>query len=164
MTSYQRITRNGIVRQEKVIETPEGVISFTRPDDMYLGLKRWHVDFHVTQPDGREYWGTVWTDGRARIYGRRGSHGYQVSESHLKPLRATLAKLAPPLIAAERMDRRTALATPTSEPETITVKMTWAATMPMLIALLENGTEEGKQQARAELMELATKLDKACGQ
>ena len=36
---------------------------------------------------------------------------------------------------------------------------TWAGLMPALFAILENGTELGKKQAREELMDLARKVD-----
>lgn len=37
---------------------------------------------------------------------------------------------------------------------------TWVGLMPALFAVLENGTEIGKQQAREELMHLAQQVDK----
>lgn len=36
---------------------------------------------------------------------------------------------------------------------------TWAGLMPALFAILENGTDIGKKQAREELMDLARKVD-----
>lgn len=36
---------------------------------------------------------------------------------------------------------------------------TWVGLMPALFAILENGTEIGKKQAREELMDLARKVD-----
>ena len=43
----------------------------------------------------------------------------------------------------------------------LNITPTWAAAMPLLILLLENGTDEGKQAAREELMRLARDVDKA---
>lgn len=42
---------------------------------------------------------------------------------------------------------------------TISIAPTWSAAMQIYIACLENGTEKGKQAARAELMDLAKRLD-----
>lgn len=42
---------------------------------------------------------------------------------------------------------------------TIDCTPTWAGLMPALFAILENGTETGKRQAREELMDLARKVD-----
>lgn len=39
------------------------------------------------------------------------------------------------------------------------ITMTWRGAMPILIAVLENGTDAGRDGARTELMALATKLD-----
>ncbi len=36
---------------------------------------------------------------------------------------------------------------------------TWTAIMPALLAVLEDGTTEGKKMAREELMDLARKVD-----
>lgn len=44
-------------------------------------------------------------------------------------------------------------------PETIDLTPTWRGTMQIIIAALENGTETGRKLARAELMDLAGKLD-----
>lgn len=42
---------------------------------------------------------------------------------------------------------------------TMDLTPTWAGLMPALFAILENGTELGKTQAREELMDLARKVD-----
>ncbi len=44
--------------------------------------------------------------------------------------------------------------------KTITIKHNWKSQMHMLLVILENGNEEGKQEARNELYRLAEKLDK----
>ena len=44
--------------------------------------------------------------------------------------------------------------------KTITIKHNWKSQMHMLLVVLENGNEEGKQEARNELYKLAEKLDK----
>lgn len=44
--------------------------------------------------------------------------------------------------------------------ETINIGMNWKGSMQILITCLESGTEQGKAEARAELTELAEKLDK----
>lgn len=44
--------------------------------------------------------------------------------------------------------------------EPIRLVPSWRVAMQILIAVLEDGTEEGKRSARAELMELADKVDK----
>jgi hypothetical protein len=43
-------------------------------------------------------------------------------------------------------------------PREMRIKFTWANTMPVLIAVLENGTAEGKREAHEELMKLARHL------
>jgi hypothetical protein len=43
--------------------------------------------------------------------------------------------------------------------ETIDITPTWAAVMPILLAALEDGTDEGKRIARAELTRLAGVVD-----
>jgi len=45
-------------------------------------------------------------------------------------------------------------------PETINVAPDWRAAMQIYILVLENGNETGKAAARADLLELAVKLDK----
>lgn len=47
------------------------------------------------------------------------------------------------------------------EPITIDMTPTWTAIMPILLAAMENGTDEGKRIARAELMRLAGIVDAA---
>ena len=42
----------------------------------------------------------------------------------------------------------------------IDITPTWTALMPALIAALTNGTKEGREIARAELMRLAGEVDK----
>jgi hypothetical protein len=44
---------------------------------------------------------------------------------------------------------------------TIDLRVKWADAMPILILCLTHGTEAGKKQAEAELLELARKLDTA---
>jgi len=44
--------------------------------------------------------------------------------------------------------------------ETIKVQPNWEATMKMLLVVLENGSEDGKQMAREELIALARNVDK----
>lgn len=46
-----------------------------------------------------------------------------------------------------------------SDPVVISLKPTWQGLMPALIAMLESGTEEGKQIAREELLKLARDVD-----
>ena len=46
-----------------------------------------------------------------------------------------------------------------AETQTIVIRPTWVAAMQIYIAALENGTEKGKQAARADLMDLAKRLD-----
>ncbi len=43
--------------------------------------------------------------------------------------------------------------------ESITLGLTWAYSMELLIAALESGTPEGKRLAREELRDLAKRLD-----
>lgn len=45
--------------------------------------------------------------------------------------------------------------------KTVTIDMTptWCAIMPALLAVLEDGSNEGKKLAREELMDLARKVD-----
>ena len=43
--------------------------------------------------------------------------------------------------------------------KTIDLTPTWAEIMPALIAVLQNGTNEGQDMARAELMRLAAIAD-----
>ncbi|NIO82542.1 MAG: hypothetical protein GTN53_18290 [Candidatus Aminicenantes bacterium] len=43
--------------------------------------------------------------------------------------------------------------------KTINLTPTWEGIMPGLIEVLQNGTEEGKELAKAELMDLARKVD-----
>lgn len=45
--------------------------------------------------------------------------------------------------------------------QAIDVTPTWTALMPALLAALTNGTKKGKDMARAELMRLASEVDKA---
>jgi len=45
------------------------------------------------------------------------------------------------------------------KPATVDVKPTWQFAMKVYIMALENGTREGKQAARDDLMELARSLD-----
>lgn len=45
--------------------------------------------------------------------------------------------------------------------ETIELDLTWRRTMSVLIMVLEHGTDEGKAEARRELMSLAEQLDEA---
>lgn len=45
--------------------------------------------------------------------------------------------------------------------KTIDLTPTWTAVMPAIIAVLEDGTADGKQLARAELLRLAAEVDKA---
>lgn len=44
-------------------------------------------------------------------------------------------------------------------PRTIDATPTWAGLMPALIALIENGTDQGREKAVAELMRLAAAAD-----
>ncbi len=46
----------------------------------------------------------------------------------------------------------------------IELKMTWTAAMPILIAALQDGTDQGKEAARVELMRLARALDQDSGE
>ena len=43
--------------------------------------------------------------------------------------------------------------------DTVDITPTWTSIMPAIIAVLEDGTEEGKKMAREELMELAKNAD-----
>jgi hypothetical protein len=43
----------------------------------------------------------------------------------------------------------------------IDITPTWAAAMPLLILLIESGTEDGRKAATEELMRLARDVDKA---
>ena len=43
--------------------------------------------------------------------------------------------------------------------KTINLTPTWKGIMPGIIEVLENGTEEGRKVARAELMRVAEQLD-----
>lgn len=43
--------------------------------------------------------------------------------------------------------------------KTIDLTPTWAGVMPLLMAVLESGSEEGKREAREELMRLAKAMD-----
>ena len=45
--------------------------------------------------------------------------------------------------------------------KTIDLTPTWFEIMPVIIMAIENGTSEGKESAKAELMELARKVDQA---
>ena len=45
--------------------------------------------------------------------------------------------------------------------KTIDITPTWVEIMPVIIMAIENGTSEGKENAKAELMELAKKVDQA---
>jgi hypothetical protein len=47
--------------------------------------------------------------------------------------------------------------------KTINLTPTWTAIMPGIIRVLEQGTNKGKELARAELMDLARKVDKING-
>lgn len=42
----------------------------------------------------------------------------------------------------------------------VDITPSWTALMPCLIAALQNGTREGQDMARAELMRLAAEVDK----
>lgn len=44
-------------------------------------------------------------------------------------------------------------------PKTIDITPTWASLMPAMIAVLENGGEEGKQAIREELLRAAAIID-----
>jgi hypothetical protein len=44
--------------------------------------------------------------------------------------------------------------------DTIKIETTWRALMPVLILCIEQGTPEGKANAKKELMDLAAKLDR----
>ena len=45
--------------------------------------------------------------------------------------------------------------------DSINLTPTWSAIMPALLNVLENGTDKGKREARAELLDLAKKVDEA---
>lgn len=45
--------------------------------------------------------------------------------------------------------------------KTIDITPTWEEIMPVIIMAIENGTSEGKESAKEELMELARKVDQA---
>lgn len=45
--------------------------------------------------------------------------------------------------------------------EKIEIKINWQGVLPMLIALLENGTPEGRKTAREELLKMAKLADEA---
>ena len=45
--------------------------------------------------------------------------------------------------------------------KTIDITPTWEEIMPAIIMAIENGTSEGKENAKEELMELARKVDQA---
>ena len=45
--------------------------------------------------------------------------------------------------------------------QTIDLTPTWQQAMPLLIRVLENGTDQGKRAAREELMRLAKMVDAA---
>lgn len=44
--------------------------------------------------------------------------------------------------------------------ETIDLTPTWAAVLPVLLAAIENGTDEGRRMAREELARMAQAADK----
>lgn len=48
---------------------------------------------------------------------------------------------------------------PTKQTGTIPVLPTWRVVMEILCRVLENGTPEGKQQARDELVKIGARLD-----
>lgn len=45
--------------------------------------------------------------------------------------------------------------------ETISLRMTWVSTLPMLLVLLENGDTKGREYARKELLRMAQVADLA---
>ncbi len=45
--------------------------------------------------------------------------------------------------------------------DSINLTPTWSAIMPALLDIVENGTAKGKKEARAELQDLAKKVDAA---
>jgi len=46
-----------------------------------------------------------------------------------------------------------------AESRTIEIRMTWATSLPLLLAILENGDHKGKEYARSELRRMAAALD-----
>lgn len=190
MTNYTKQTRSGIVREVALLHCDNvgATVEWERPTDSWLGKRLWSVGFHYTNASGRDYWGSVFATGTVEMYTRNNRTGYGrlVAAGHKRLERTGLSDTGRYLIQRERKDAATQTAHDAVQAESIaiveranrtdtevtdrlagikqvgTIDMTpsWTETARMLIVLMDNGTDEGKATARAEIQRMGTLLDR----
>lgn len=173
MTNYTKQTRSGIVREVALLHCDNvgATVEWERPTDSWLGKRLWSVGFHYTNASGRDYWGSVFATGTVEMYTRNNRTGYGrlVAAGHKRLERTGLSDTGRYLIQRERKDAATQTAHDAEVTDRLagikqvgTIDMTpsWTETARMLIVLMDNGTDEGKATARAEIQRMGTLLDR----
>lgn len=182
----RNIWNGPILRETTRIDVPGiGPVDFERATMFYLGQRKWHVDFTFTA-NGTRYFGTVWNRTREVTISGIYEHGTKMLPAHTKAQwreglkragfavidycgaarEAALAAGDEATANAIAMGRAPAPVEAVEAPKpapvrTIDVTPTWSAIVPVLLAALENGTDEGKRMAREEIMRMADLLDAA---